>query len=588
MAKIKSFFILNFGQSKYTSQLKNISLLIQKEDFQTAQNEIEKLEREINLNKKNRIKTQFLKSRIMIGLSDATKGLEIANDLLETSKKLDYSLFTENLIIKGILLFELGKFDESLNTLTEGEKILENIPDHKQKSLRASIDLVKGRCYQRKRDSDHALEYLNRSLLYSTDLDEIATANNGIGIIYASKGEFDNALKYFQQSLEANEKIGRIQTSLRLLNNIGLVYSYKGDQDLALEYYRRALKISEELHNKQLSATLTYNIGLIYLNRGELDLSLEYSQRSLKVYEELECENERAQCLNVIGNVHHQKGNLEQSLEYYNNSLKIFQKLGSKSDTATSFNNLANTYTLQGNVEEAISYYKQSLELLEDIGNSYDISVTLQNIIQLYTSHGEVEESTPYLERLKEISEKEKDNKTITQAYKLAQALQLKQSDRVIKRAEAQKLLQEIAEEEIVYHEWTVSALMNLCDVLLQELRTSGDEEVLNEIKNIINRLLTIAESQQMPRLHTNVYRLQSKMALLELDLNQAQKLLDQAQQIATKQGLKNVAIAISGEYDSLLVQLGKWTDLLDQNVSIIERLDLTELEGMVSQIIKQ
>jgi hypothetical protein len=130
--------------------------------------------------------------------------------------------------------------------------------------------------------------------------------------------------------------------------------------------------------------------------------------------------------------------------------------------------------------------------------------------------------------------------------------------------------------------------MLNLCDMLLLELRTSGNEEVLKEITGILEKLQTIGENQHSYSLLVDTYMLKSKMALLELDLDSARQLLSEAQQMAEEKGLQNLAMMISGEYDTLMDQLGKWTDLIDQNVPMIEKLELTELEGMVSRIIRK
>ncbi|UCG90435.1 MAG: tetratricopeptide repeat protein, partial [Candidatus Heimdallarchaeota archaeon] len=358
-----------------------------------------------------------------------------------------------------------------------------------------------------------------------------------------------------------------------------------------IDYYQKSLDLSEKFGNKQNAAALSLNIGQTYLYKGELDLALDYTQRSLAMHEELDSKNEIAMCLNNMGNIFESKGELAQALEVYTRSLKLFEKIGNtqdtRYDTAIGFNNIGNVYRTRGDTDEATSYYKRSLDLLEEIGNNLEASTALLNLILVTVHWGLAEDAQPYLQKLQEIDNKE-ENKTIHQIYRLARAYILRTSDRVVKQAEAQQLFQKIAEEEIIQHDNTVQAMLNLCEILLQELRTSGNEEVLKEIKEILQKLQTIAENQNSFSLLVNTYLLKSKMALLELDLDSARQLLSDAQQIAEDKGLQKLAMMISGEYDSLMDQLGKWTDLIDQNVPMIEKLELTELEGMVTRIIRK
>jgi hypothetical protein len=195
--------------------------------------------------------------------------------------------------------------------------------------------------------------------------------------------------------------------------------------------------------------------------------------------------------------------------------------------------------------------------------------------------------SKQYLQDLKEINEKS-ENKLINQIYQLAQALILKTSERVIKQAEAQQIFNKIMDEKELRYEYKIIAKKNLCELLIQELSTSGDEEILDEIKEISQELFDIAEKQQSFSLLIETYILQSKMALLELDLDTARQQLSNARKIAEEKKLQRLAVLISREYDSFLSQLSKWTDKSDRDVSLAERLELAELESMVTRLIRK
>ena len=98
--------------------------------------------------------------------------------------------------------------------------------------------------------------------------------------------------------------------------------------------------------------------------------------------------------------------------------------------------------------------------------------------------------------------------------------------------------------------------------------------------------MLNFAEDQHNYSLFVETHLLQSKTALLELDVEKAKQLLAQAQQIAEEKGLVRLAMMASGEYDSLLEQVSKWDSFIDSEVSMKERLELTRLENMVTRLI--
>ncbi|MFX0184793.1 MAG: tetratricopeptide repeat protein [Candidatus Hodarchaeota archaeon] len=582
---------LHINKRFQNRELKQVEQLIQGGNLEESYKKIENMEIKGNLHDEIRITKDLLKSEILIQKEDFEKGLSLAEKSLKDSKESGYKgLEVAAIASKANALLGIGKPDISLDAVEEGENLLKSVKNDQQKNLLAILYQIKGKIYRRKGEIDLTLEYLEKSLSLSEELDDLhglAGSLNVIGIVHASKGEFDLALKFLQQSLEKYNELGNERIIMRLFNNIGLIYSYKGEMDRALEYYQKSLDLSEKIGNKQVTAALLLNIGLIYTNKGELDLALDYHKRSLAKFKELDWKLETAISLNNIGLSYEGKGELDLALDFFNRSLTLYKELENINDTALSFNNIGNVHLVKGDDELATLYYLKSLNLFEKIGNDSETIVPLHNLISLHANRGSVEDSKQYLQQLQEIHERD-SSKIIDQVYRLSKAIILQTSERVINRAEAQKIYQEIAKEEILQHDYTVDAMLRLSELLLQELRSSGNEDVLNEIKTLLQQLAEIGEKQYSYKVLVNTYRLQSRMALLELDIHSSRQSLEKAQQIAEKKGLQKLAVAISAEYDTLLSQLSKWTDFIDQNVSLMERLEFAELEGMVSQIIRK
>ena len=75
-------------------------------------------------------------------------------------------------------------------------------------------------------------------------------------------------------------------------------------------------------------------------------------------------------------------------------------------------------------------------------------------------------------------------------------------------------------------------------------------------------------------------------MALLELDLEQAQALLIQAKSIAETKGLQRIANMISGEHFSLMEEIKTWQKLAKQKPPMNEIVELTQLEELLDGMI--
>lgn len=574
--------------------LKRVEKLIYMDQLEDALLEVKHLGNKGELKVSEKIQIQLLKSHILTKLGEYDNGLKLAEQAFQECKQLEKNILLIDAIISiATVHFGLNELDKGLDIISNGEKLLSTIINKQEEEImerEAALKYLKSLFHSLKGDLDLAIELLQDSLSNiqkSGNLYVIADYHNNMGIFHASKGEFDQALKYLQYSLKLFEELGLKSYIVKSLNNIGMIYWERGNLNRALENYRIGLSISNELRNKQLIAAISLNIGLIYWNMGELDSALDYYQKSLVLIKELGNKSFLASCLNNIGIIFQFKGELDHALEFYQKSLFLEEELGRKMEIALRFNNIGEVHQTKGFLEEATKYYKKSLALFEEIGNNVNACLALFNLVLVAIDRGLIEHAQPYLEKLQEMDSKEK-NKHISQKFRLAKALVLKESDRVVTIAEAQKLFQQVAQEEMISLEHNVQANLNLCELLLQELRTTGNEEVLFELNEVLSQLLHVAEEQNSYIWLAKTYWLQSKIALLEFDLKQSQALLTQAEMIAYEKGLKKLSTKISSERDILLSQFNKWEKVLEQKPSVSEIIELTQIEEMVERMIQK
>lgn len=542
------------SQKNHTQELNRLEQLIYTGHFQEALQGLEILEQQKDLSPIDHLTCRLLKSRLLTRLGEYKKGLQLAKAVYKESQQRQKRLqIVDAIIVMSETLDRLGKIDEGLNAIEKGEYeliLLENEHPTEVPLRKASILLRKGNIFWKKGNLDQALEFCQQSLSIFETLDHkyhISVAHNNLGVIYYEKGDLDRALESYQQSLILRKELGHKQAIAISLNNLGNLYIVKGDLDRGLEYHQQSLALRKELGNKHYIATSLNNLGMIFHLKGELDHALEYLQQCLILWEEL-------------GNKHY---------------------------IAEALNNLGSIYSQKGELDPALVYLEQSLTLREELGNNFYTAHTLFQLISVTIDKTTFEKTKRYLQRLHHINDQE-NNKVISQRYRVAEAMLLKTSTRARSRGKAEELFEQVVEEEIIDHELMVIALLNLCDLLLIELRSSDEPEVLNEVKTHVTKLLEIAKQQQSHWLLTEVYVLQSKLSLVELDIQGARRFLDQAQFIAEERGLRRLAMQISNEHDILLNQLSQWEDFIDRRVSLAERSELARLEEQVVRMIRK
>lgn len=526
------------------------------------------------------------------------KTLSLADELLESYRDTEDSLYiVDVLIIKAEAAWRSGQLEDGFNAVAEGEARLKAIEKGQAKGQETEIrqrrgDLLHhgGILYWYKGDLDAALKYHKQDQAIKEKLGDrkgIASSFNNLGLVYWSKGDLDHTLENYRQALAINEELGDKRDIAVTVGNLGNVYARLGNLDQALEYQKRSLAIQEELGNKPGMFKSLINLGAVYQFKGDLTQALEYYQQSLVLSEESGIKRDIALAMNNLGNIYQLKGELDEALQYFQKSLEIYQELGIKEDTALVFANIGEIYRIKGNSREAQKYYQKSLKIYAAMGNTPLIAVVLSELVWI----GLEREDSPLVEqslrKLKQISE-QTGNRIINQRYRIATALVLKASKRARDKVKAGEILEQVADEEVGDHSLTVTAMIHLCDLLLSELKMTGEDELFGEIKNLTEQLLEIAERQASHSLLAETYLLQSKLALIELDMGQAKKLLLTAHTIAQEKGLDKLSKTLEDEQNQLQSQMERWNLLIKENPSKQELIGLTKLDDLLGTMIQK
>jgi hypothetical protein len=170
----------------------------------------------------------------------------------------------------------------------------------------------------------------------------------------------------------------------------------------------------------------------------------------------------------------------------------------------------------------------------------------------------------------------------------LSEAILLRKTNRFHSLGKAQEILQSIIEKNLVYQEINVHAMLNLCDILLHELRFTDNMTILSDLEELTDRILQIAQQQFSKSLLAEVYWLKGRLALLDTDINKARGFLSQAQTIAEGQDLENLARRISNDHDNLLSEVNKWKDLIEENVSLADKIKESRVDNLVLNMINR
>ncbi|MHA1909831.1 MAG: tetratricopeptide repeat protein, partial [Candidatus Thorarchaeota archaeon] len=273
--------------------------------------------------------------------------------------------------------------------------------------------------------------------------------------------------------------------------------------------------------------------------------------------------------------------------EYHTKSLEIRKNQDVKPDIALSLVNMGSIEQRKENLDQAEDLYQQGLAIYEAIGNEIYIAITTFHLVILEIEKNQIRRASEFLEKLEKLSSNT-NNPSINQRFRIAKALILKSSNSAREKLDAQEILNEVVNEEIMDHSLTVLAMIHLCELLLFELKLSDDDKLLSRIIELTERLIEIGREQGSFTLLAKANILQSKLALVEGDVEKARIHLAQAHITAQEKGLNLLARKIAHERDMLQTQLEKWEKVIKKNPPKQEMADLANLDEFLERMIRK
>ena len=372
----------------------------------------------------------------------------------------------------------------------------------------------------------------------------------------------------------------------------GFIFYRKGtspnDADLALQYMEESLALREELGIKheisESLLTIAYNLCKF---KGEQNRALKFAERGLALAKESTKKYYIAASLFVMAWIYGLKGEIDRSIRFYEQSLKLFKELNNKYRMAHVFNNLSNRYKMRGELNRALECIEQAMALNHDLGRLRAFAINHDILIQILIDKGDLKRAQISLHNMEQLNIQLKD-KYVNLTYLLDKAILLKTSLRARDRGKAEEILMQLLEDKNLFYENRLRTLLNLCELLLTELRMTNDFEVLDELNQFINQLLDIAEKSKSYWILSEVHLLQAKLSLLNFDIRKAQRFLIQAQKIAERFRLTQLAMKISIEHDQLLEQMNTWEKLKDSKKSLAERIEVLDINEQIDRMLNK
>ena len=405
------------------------------------------------------------------------RAIDMLNESIKTTSgvtKLNYEGTLAN------IFYRLGAFNAALNIYFNIIYKYEERGDYRG----VAITLHQlGMIHQDQGNYEEAVKKYNQSLKIEEELGNksgIATTLHQIGNVHYQQGNYEEAVKKYNESLKTFEELGDKSGIAQTLHQIGMIHQDQGNYEEAVKKYNQSLKMKEELGDKSGIASTLHQIGNVHYQQGNYEEAVKKYNQSLKIEEELGNKSGIATTLHQIGMIHQDQGNYDEAVKKYNESLKTFEELGDKSGIASTLGQLGMIHQDQGNYEEAVKKYNQSLKIAEELGDKSGIAITLHAIGNVHYQQGNYEEAVKKYNQSLKMKEELGDKSGI--------ASTLGQLGMIYEAKEEYSLALQAYMEAFSIFKVLNSPYSQLASELISKLRDKmGDEEFKAQFEKLVN-----------------------------------------------------------------------------------------------------
>ena len=250
--------------------------------------------------------------------------------------------------------------------------------------------IEKSFAYYIKGDTQKSREELEKSIYYVKQLNDpisLATVYSNLGSIYGTENKYQEAVRYFYETLKIFQENNAPYNEATTLFNIGIIYKDIDLYELALDHLFQSLELYREIGKKSKIGRSILNIGAVFYLQGKYEKALEKGKEALEFLIEDNNKFVQADCYFLLAKSYRKLKQEELAKYYVDKSLEIDQKIKNNSIIIERLTFLAKL-SFDSNLNSATRKGEEVLKLIQkDTKNSLKANL-YQLLYKCYKAQG--------------------------------------------------------------------------------------------------------------------------------------------------------------------------------------------------------
>ena len=243
----------------------------------------------------------------------------------------------------------------------------------------------------------------------------IISAYSGLGSIYASVGDVENARKYLQYYLDEAQVQGLKWQRANALNNLGLLYLEKvKDYGRAMAYFKDSQSLARALGDGRMEGVATANTAVVLSRQGSYREALGLHEEALRLVREFKDKSLEMQGLNELGETYLGLKDYDKAIESQISAREIALFLQARSEQWRYEAAAGKAYEAKGDRAKSIEYLEKAVVtlrgvksriasegLLERFSEQEEPAEVYKRLAGLLLKAGRAEEARAYIDESK-------------------------------------------------------------------------------------------------------------------------------------------------------------------------------------------